>query len=367
MKKRQLNRLYLMITITLFLTGCTATTAEPSPSLPVLPAASSTSLPTNTPIPTETVQPTKTQTPTETPKPTIPQSPTDTPAPTQVLSPTQSLVEVTGFTLHRVMDGMVMVYVAEGEFSMGNDSGPTNERPLHKVSLDGFWIDQTEVTNAMFARFMEATGFETNAENRGSAWAFDGKGWSEIPGADWQHPQGPATYLTGLENHPVVNVSWYDAKAYCEWAGARLPSEAEWEKAARGTDGRTYPWGAQQPNGDLLNFGDVNLYPASVDPSLNDGYKFTAPVGSYPAGISPYGALDMGGNVWEWVNDWYQETYYIKAPALNPQGPNSGEGRVFRGGSWNHDSLDIRASIRMWTVPLDAIDNVGFRCAMSLQ
>jgi serine/threonine-protein kinase len=233
------------------------------------------------------------------------------------------------------------------------------------VNVKPYWIDKTEVTNAMFALFVEATGYQTNAEKRGKAWAFNGTSWSDISGADWQHPQGPATNLTGLENHPVVNVSWYDAKAYCEWAGACLPSEAEWEKAARGTDGPACPWGEEAPTGNLLNFGDVNLYPDSDDQNLNDGYKFTSPVGSYPAGASPYGIFDMAGNVWEWVEYWYQELYYSIAPVTNPTGPSSGEGRVFRGGSWNHDSVDIRSSIRMWSEPFEAIDNVGFRCAIS--
>jgi len=261
---------------------------------------------------------------------------------------------------------MVMVYVAEGEFTIGNDAGPTNERPQHRVYMDAYWIDETEVTNAMFALFVEATGYQTDAEKQGAAWVFDGAGWSEVRGADWQHPQGSATQWSGLENHPVVNVSWNDASAYCKWAGAHLPSEAEWEKAARGTDGWTYPWGEQEPAGTLLNFGDVNLYPEAADKNVNDGYKFTAPVGSYLAGASPYGALDMAGNVWEWVNDWYRETYYRTAPTTNPPGPINGEGRVLRGGSWNHDVHDIRASMRIWVNPSDAIDNFGFRCSLSL-
>jgi serine/threonine-protein kinase len=261
---------------------------------------------------------------------------------------------------------MVMVNVPEGEFSMGNDSGYMDEWPQHSVYLDAFWIDKTEVTNAMFGFFIEATGYQTDAEVRGNAWVFDGSSWSKVVGANWQHPQGPETGLTGLENHPVVNVSWYDASTYCQWVGSRLPNEAEWEKATRGTDGRTYPWGEQEPSGNLLNFADINLFPDGIDKSMDDGYKFTAPVGSYPQGISPYGALDMAGNVWEWVKDWHQETYYADAPTSNPTGPSSGDGRVLRGGSWNHDRNDIRASMRIWSNPAEAIDNFGFRCAVSV-
>jgi len=261
---------------------------------------------------------------------------------------------------------MVMVYVPEGEFMMGSNEGAVNERPQHTVYLDAFWIDKTEVTNVMFALFVEATGYQTDGEKHGSAWVLDGAAWSEIEGADWQHPQGPRTSLTGLDDHPVVNVSWNDARAYCEWAGARLTSEAEWEKAALGTDGRTYPWGEQNPAGDLLNFADVNLNLDWADRSTDDGYRFTAPVGSYPAGVSPYGVLDMAGNVWEWVNDWYAETYYRVSPASNPTGPTYGDGRVLRGGSWNHDGHDMRSTMRMWANPSDAIDNFGFRCARSI-
>ena len=339
--------------------ACNGVDAKPSPPPKESPVA------TKIPPPTITLSSTETPLPTETIAPTETLSPTERPSPTVVSSPTEIPFVVSGSTLRRLLDGMVMVYVPEGEFIMGNDAGPTSEQPQHTVYLDGYWIDKTEVTNAMFALFVEATGYQTNAETQGAAWVFEGTGWSEIPGADWQHPQGPATHLTGLENHPVVNISWYDATAYCKWAGGRLSSEAEWEKAARGTDGRTYPWGEQEPAGNLLDFGDVNLYPDSADKNVNDGYKFTAPVGSYPAGASPYGALDMAGNVWEWVNDWYRETYYRNAPTSNPPGPINGDGRVLRGGSWNHDGQDIRASMRIWVNPSDAIDNFGLRCSVS--
>ncbi|HZU87085.1 MAG TPA: formylglycine-generating enzyme family protein [Anaerolineaceae bacterium] len=274
--------------------------------------------------------------------------------------------EQPGAVESRLADGMVMAYVPEGEFSMGSSSGGANEQPLHTVYLDAFWIDSTEVTNAMFTLFIEATGYQTDAEGQGGAWIYDGAGWSETPGADWQHPRGPGSDLTGLEDHPVVNVSWNDAAAYCAWAGVRLPTEGEWEKAARGLDDRTYPWGDQSPAGDLLNFADINLNVDWASASVDDGYQFTAPVGSYPAGASPYGALDMAGNVWEWVNDWYSPTYYAVSPASNPAGPATGTSRVLRGGSWNHDGANLHSSLRLWNDPAAAIDNFGFRCAQSV-
>jgi len=329
------------------------------------PTPTKTQQPTKTPSSTVTTSPTKKPSTSITTSPTKTISPTEAPSPIVTVSPTESLVVVTGSTLTRVKDGMVMVNVPEGVFTMGNDNGAFNEQPQHMVYLEDYWIDQTEVPNAMFTLFVEAIGYRTNGEKRGSAWVFDGASWNDVAGADWQHPQGPTTNLNGLENHPVVNVSWKDAKAYCEWVGAHLPSEAEWEKAARGTDGRTYPWGEQEPGGNLLNFGDMNLYPNQPN-NNNDGYIFTAPIGSYPLGASPYGVLDLLGNVWEWVNDWYQETYYTDAPTDNPTGPSFGEGRVLRGGSWNHDAQEMRSSFRMGNNPYDAIDNFGFRCSLSL-
>lgn len=226
-------------------------------------------------------------------------------------------------------DGMTLLYVPAGEFTMGSNSDHADEKPVHTVYLDAFWIDQTEVTNAMFRQFVAATTYRTEA--------------------NWQHPSGgPHSNLDGFENHPVVEVSWNDAKAYCEWAGRRLPTEAEWEKAARGTDGRIYPWGNQPPDHAGLTY--------------NWEVMTTTQVGSHPTGASPYGALNMLGNVWEWVADWYGETYYASSPDRNPTGPTSGYYHVLRGGCYDFAS-DVRASKRGNDYPYELYCYVGFRCA----
>jgi serine/threonine-protein kinase len=261
---------------------------------------------------------------------------------------------------------MVMVYVPEGEFTMGSENLYENGvSPPHTVYLDAYWIDKTEVTNTMFETFVNQTGYLTDAEKIG--WSYvaypEQTIFYQITGANWLHPQGPSSDLTDLSDHPVVNVSWFDAQAYCEWADARLPSEAEWEKAARGPDGRTYPWGNQMPTGNLMNFADANLNVGWQDLSNNDGYEFTAPVGSYPAGKSPFEALDMAGNVEEWVNDWWDKTYYSQSPSFNPSGPVDGLGRIMRGGSWQDAAAPI--FYRMMSPPHDRYHMVGFRCVLA--
>jgi serine/threonine protein kinase len=247
-------------------------------------------------------------------------------------------------------DGATLVYVPAGEFTMGGDVN-SDEKPIHTVNLDAFWIDQTEVTNKLFSSFVIATGYQTDAEKAGWSYMFNNPDWVETNGADWQHPTGPGSNVTRKDQHPTINVSWNDATAYCEWVGRRLPTEAEWEKAARGTDARIYPWGNAAPNDTLLNY--------------NNNIGDTTEVDIYETGKNIYGAYDMAGNVWEWVNDWYSETYYQSSPSSNPLGPNLGEYRVLRGGAWNISSDYVRSASRNWDDPINPYYDLGFRCARS--
>jgi formylglycine-generating enzyme required for sulfatase activity len=230
-----------------------------------------------------------------------------------------------------------MIYMPPGVFIMGSDEGNSDEQPMHTVYLDAFYIDGTEVTNAQYRACVEAGAC---------------------------HTPGQTTYYDNPDyaEHPVVYVSWNDANAYCWWAGRRLPTEAEWEKAARGMDGRVYPWG-NTFDGSKMNFCDRNCPYDWKDASVDDGYADTAPVGSYLAGASPYGALDMAGNVWEWVADWYDSGYYSQLPQRNPPGPDSSETRVLRGGSWKDGPDFVRCASRSRLVPGDKNESVGFRCA----
>jgi formylglycine-generating enzyme required for sulfatase activity len=293
-----------------------------------------------------------------------------------------------GETRTRAADGMVMVNVPAGEFMMGTGGlawirrpdSPRDrerggviaayafpdERPLHTVYLDAFWIDQTEVTVAMFRTFVESTGYKTTAEQQGwgkpwTAGPMDAE-WPQVDGADWQHPRGPES--TAEDDHPVAQVSWDDADAYCAWAGGQLPTEAQWEKAARGIDGRMWPWG------NTYDANRVNACDARCqierwkDDRFVDGYAFTAPVGSFPDGASPYGALDMAGNLWEWVADWYAEDYYASSPSENPAGPASGTVRAMRGGAWYDTGVWMTCTVRHQNPPWDRYDDLGFRCAV---
>jgi formylglycine-generating enzyme required for sulfatase activity len=225
--------------------------------------------------------------------------------------------------------------------------------PRHEVWLDEFWIDRLQVTNADFERFVKATGHVTlgEQENKGAVRRVqDGKwGWFFVDGATWRTPQGPDS--TTQPSHPVLQVNWHDAVAYCRWAGKQLPTEAQWEKAARGTDERMYAWGSNWDNASHSN-SDKRI-------------AATTPVGQYPSGASPYGALDMTGNVWEWTQDWYSPTYYAHSEKRNPTGPESGKSRVLRGASWHHSSVISLAAFRI-TQPASSRTNLmGIRCAQN--
>ena len=276
--------------------------------------------------------------------------------------------EIIGEVVESAVTIHEMVLVPAGEFIMGSNSGRSHEQPVHTVYLDGFYIDKYEVTNAQFRRFVEKTGHITTAESlgrNGGSYVWTGEApsyWNWVSRVWWNAPKGPGSDLTGLMDHPVVHVSWYDARDYCAWAGLRLPTEAEWEKAARGTDGQTYPWGEEI---DRLNanygVGDDN--PPYYGPDDSDGYSSTSPVGNYPEGVSPYGAYDMAGNLSEWVADWYVEDYYSKSPERNPKGPGNGTKRVLRGGSWPNNPNGLYTWRRLPYDPMETFPEFGFRCA----
>lgn len=283
-------------------------------------------------------------------------------------------------------NGRDSVQLPAASFAMGDcfDEGypADGETPVHTVNLSAFNIDTTQVTNSQFARFIADTGYRTEAEHYGTSAVFhlevrappgDVVGvaagtpwWTNVRGADWAHPYGARSHWSDLDEHPVVHVSWNDARAYCSWAGRRLPSEAEWEFAARGgLEGKRYAWGD-----DLTAGGkhQCNIW-QGVFPHANtgdDGFVGTAPVGSFaPNG---YGLYDVAGNVWEWCEDWFLPRYYRTAPADAPTGPRAGVGRVMRGGSYLcHSSYcnRYRVAARSSNTPSSSSGNIGFRTAAS--
>lgn len=267
--------------------------------------------PTNTPIAapaTPTPRPTHTPAPTATPAPTTEGEAAASPTPTEVPRPDVEMMEVPA-----------------GSFTMGDDGSDPNEAPAHVVDLPTFYMDRFETTNADFLMFVNATGYETEAEKRGEkkAWRF---------------------FAEGKDNHPVVKVTFGDAQAYCEWMGKRLPTEDEWEKAARGTDQREYPWG------DLWDTTRANV--------KLSGLRSTVSVGSFPGGASPYGVEDMSGNVWEWT-----DSPYLGYPNSTYQDPQySADARITRGGGWFDDQKQVRTTNRSAAVLATANDDLGFRC-----
>jgi formylglycine-generating enzyme required for sulfatase activity len=293
-----------------------------------------------------------------------------------------------------------MVWVPGGTFMMGNDEpSMPDAKPIHKVTVDSFWMDATEVTNAQFEKFVKATGYRTTAERppdprqfpgvpadklvagsivfrqpreEGEAW------WEYVQGACWKNPEGPGSDLQGRENHPVVHVSWDDATAYAKWAGKRLPTEAEWEYAARGgLAGKRFVWGDEErPGGKWQSNIWQGRFP--FQNLLQDGHFGTAPVKSFPP--NGYGLHDMSGNVWEWCADWYRPDYYKESPERNPRGPGTSldpqeddEGartrkRIQRGGSFLcSEGFCIRYinGGRGKGEVESSHSHVGFRCAKS--
>jgi sulfatase modifying factor 1 len=262
-------------------------------------------------------------------------------------------------------DGAAMVLVPGGEFWRGSPEGEggDDEHPQQRIHVRQFHVDKLPVTNEQFARFVKEAKYKTDAERKQAGvsyvWSDKEQGWGKSETACWKDYFKP-----GTEQHPVVLVSWNDAQEYCKWAGKRLPTEAEWEKAARGQDGRKYPWGNDEPDGTRCNFADKRSGLQWADKTVDDGYARTSPVGSYPNGASPHGAMDMAGNVWEWCNDWYADDYYKVSPAENPKGPDSGSDRVLRGGSWRNLPEYLRCASRYRCEPSYRNVDVGFRCAV---
>lgn len=240
-----------------------------------------------------------------------------------------------------------MVRVPEGWFLMGSNKKEDRyaylpETPQHRVFLDAFEIDRYEVTTVQFLKFVLAT--------------------DRSPLIDWRYDGG--NFQETMANHPVMHVSWYDAEAYCSWAGKRLPTEAEWEKAARGDDGRIYPWGNQAAGLSRSNFGRTGLSgPVRDRPERLLLYPPIISVDKYDNAVSPYGLFQMSGNVAEWVADWYDKDYYKTAPDRNPKGPEKGTQKSFRGGGWIDSTPSVRVAQRNGTEPNTKMNWLGFRCA----
>jgi formylglycine-generating enzyme required for sulfatase activity len=246
-----------------------------------------------------------------------------------------------GFWEAEFEHGIIMIYIPSGEFKMGTDNGKNNEKSLRTVYLDGYWIGKYEVTFDQYDRFCKEQDIIKP----------DDEGW-------------------GRERRPVINVSWEDAMSYCRWLSKeigcnfKLPTESQWEKAARGIDGLIYPWGNFQSSDNKANFGDSSPNFEKHNSKANEISRYTTPVGSYPEGSSPYGVLDMAGNVYEWCLDWYSLSDSPSSLKKNPQGPKKGSYRVLRGGSWYSGSRCLRTTFRTSAKPASRYFHIGFRLCL---
>ena len=276
------------------------------------------------------------------------------PFPTEMPQTMQSALDL-GATRTRLTDGMILVYVPGGEFLMGSVDADgeavgtriyENEYPQHEVTVEAFWLDQTEVTNAQYALYVQDGHCSAPKDFS-----------SRTRGAYYDDP--------AFANYPVINVTWYQAVAYCTRAGARLPKEAEWAFAARGPDSLYYPWG-DEFDGTLANYCDVNCDMPHPDPSTDDGYADTSPVGNYPEGTSWVGALDLLGNVWEWNWDWHA-LYEGHEWLQHPNSDAVETYRVLRGGSWDTARGHARNAFRNWYLPDKYENSIGFRCASDIE
>jgi formylglycine-generating enzyme required for sulfatase activity len=329
--------------------ACSASPPAGQQAFPITPGQFS--LPSRTPIPPSAtlnirvVTPVLSATPTASATVPVGESQTGTPTARLTITPIRSQKSPA--------DGMELVYVPSGGFWMGSQQdlhANLDEFPNHRVTLDAFWIDQTEVTNSMYAACVRAGACQPPASSSSSS--------------------HPAYYgQPEFADYPVIYVNWNQAEAYCSWAGRRLLTEAEWEKAARSNTAQIYTWGwFGSPMGRRsvrLNFCDAECPFNYRQTNIDDGYADVAPVGSYPEGASPYAVLDMAGNVWEWVSDWYGANYYANSPATNPTGPESGEGHVIRGGSWLDTFANVRVANRYFQNADAATTYTGIRCGLS--
>ncbi len=320
--------LFALAAIMCLLGACTGNqTDTPQPTLAAFTQTSEA-----TPTPEATATQTKTPPHTPTQQPTA--SATLTPQPSATFTATSIPAEITDSR------GAVMLLIPAGEFQMGSKGLSKIEEPIHTVYLDAYYIDKFEVSNQQYAQFLNAQGNQ-----------FEGlANWIEAndPDLKVREIEGVWTVEPGFENYPMNEMTWYGARAFCSWRGGRLPTEAEWEKAARGTDGRLYPWG------DTASCEQANYY----------GCNYALlPVDSFSQATSPYGVFNMAGNIMEWVNDWYAEDYYANSEYTNPTGPETGTHKVFRGGAYINGAHHIRTTYRWPKLPVLTYVATGFRCA----